>query len=493
MTVDYDLVVIGGSSAGRYAAITAARLQARVALVEPQLSENQYFNNGIYERFTLNYIGQIAQQLAEAHQFGIYGLIDPLGAKSLDIAIKFPEIMEWVNGVVANIAAESAPAGLALLGVDLLFGTGQFCRTPHLAFQINDRWLRSRTYLLAPSARSLIPEIEGLAQIGYLTSENLNLNPQTLNLFFTRSDPSLIIIGGTPAAIELAQTFTRLGARVILIVSTPQILPTEDPEVAGLIQAQLEAEGVRILTKTLVTQAKQIQDKKWIQAGDQAIEADEILVAIGTVPDIESLNLAAVNVKFGRKGIKVNAKLQTTNPKIYACSSGNNIFSHLAKYEANLIIKNTLFLSIHKIDYRYLPIAIFTDPALARVGLTESIARQQYGNDIIVLKTYFNNLAKSQISSKTTGFCKILVRRNGTIIGASIIGVSAEEIINAIALAMTKKLKIEAIANSAFIEPTVAEIISKTAMQWKEHDPHRNSLLQNLRESYFNLCRSWSS
>jgi pyruvate/2-oxoglutarate dehydrogenase complex dihydrolipoamide dehydrogenase (E3) component len=261
------------------------------------------------------------------------------------------------------------------------------------------------------------------------------------------------------------------------------------------VQAQLEAEGVRVLTESPVTQVRQIDDKKWVQAGNRAIEADEIILATGQLPNIESLNLEGVGVKFHRQGLELNEKLQTTNPRIYACGDvvGGYQFRHIAQYEASIALKNALFAPFFKVDYRGIPWAIFCDPQLAQVGLTEAQARQRYGKDVFVVRQYFKALDKAQILGETTGFCKIVGRLNGEILGASIVSPDASELIGTIALSVRQKLKVKAIANLPHISPTLSEITHKTALEWQRQRQSSNKTLQNLLESFFNLRRNWSS
>lgn len=475
MAVDYDLVIIGGTPAGFYAAATAASLKARVALVAPESS----LSAGSYSK-ALTQVSRIAQQMRGAHQFGIDCDADEQTPASPQISVKFNEAMEWCAGVASNLEAQHSPAVLASLGVDFIAGAGQFYPKPHLGFEVKDRRIRARAYLLATGTRPAKPEIDGLEATGYLTAETIS---QFTNI--TPQPQSAIVIGGDPTAIELAQTFARLGKSITLVTRNPHILPKEDPEAAQLIQAQLEAEGVRILTKTDVTQAKSIDGKKWVQAGNQAIEADEILLAAGQQPNLDSLNLESVGVKWHRRGIELSEKLQTTNPRIFAC--GYNL-AHEGNYEASVALKNALFLPVFKADYRGIPWGMLTDPQLARVGIAEPQARSRYGKDVLVLRQYFKTVDGAQMRGETTGLCKIIVRGNGEILGASIVGPDAGELIYAIALAIRQKIKVEKLKLPA-IWPSLSEITSNTAGEWSRQRLNRNERLQDFLEGLFNWRR----
>ena len=489
MTIDYDVVIIGGSIAGRYAALAANQLRAKVALVEPKLNYGFFYHQAISE------IGNLAQHLREAVGLSIHSSQEETPEKS-PISVVLPEAMLYAQGVVSNIEAQHSAANLAALGVDVIFDNGQFQSSPNLAFAVSDRLLKSRTYLLACGSRPAIPDIDGLSATGYLTLSNIwqfllykrGLSASTL-------PKNWVILGGVPQSIEIAQTLARLGCDVTLIVKRSQILPNIDPEIAQLLQAQLEVDGVRVLTQTPVTQVRRIDDKKWIQAGDQAIETDEILVATGQQPNVESLNLAAVDVKWYQRHLVVNNKLQTTNPCIYACGDviGGYDFINVAKYEARIALNNALFLPRSKVNYRCIPLAIFSQPMLAQVGMTEKKAKQQYHHqEVIVLRQYFKSVAAAQIRNETTGICKLILLRSGEILGAEIFGATAGELINIIALAISENLKIQQLENLLPIYPSFAEIIEKCVQEWHQQKSNSNLAWQEFIENFFHFRRDWN-
>lgn len=474
MTVDYDVVIIGGSLAGRYAALVARQLGAIVALVEPPKDE-------IYSALAphaLSQIGQTLQQLSNIEQFGI-----PLQQSE---SIQWSKAMQWHEGVVYNLAEQNSRVVLASRGVDVILGSGQFTRQP-FTFNVDGRSLRSRAYLIATNSRPAIPNITGLQTTGYITAAEIwRLSPQP--------PKSWVILGADPSGIELAQTLVRLGLNVTLIVKRSHILAKEDPEIAQLVQATLEAQGVRVLTQSPVIQVKRIQDKKWVQVGDKAIETDEILVCAGQQPNFEALNLEAVGVKSHQHRLVLNEKLQTTNPRIYACGDviGGYQFPNIANYEARIALKNALFFPVFKVNYHFIPWVIFSNPELARVGLTEAQARRRYGNDVLVLRQYFKSVTAAQITGETTGVCKLIVLRNGEILGAAIVGVQARELINVIASAIAQNLKITFLTQLAPINPSMSEIFEQIAVTWTEAKLASNTQLQNFLEGFFNFRRSWS-
>jgi len=499
MTNDYDIVIIGGSLAGRHAALAATQLQAKVALVEPAI------NPGLIYYHALREIGNLAQLMGDAADLGIYppqavrtpenylnGVNTPLvsSPEESSLSVTWSEAMRYAQGIVSSATELDSLESLLAQGVDVVTGSGHFQSSPQLAFTIGSRLLRSRAYLLASGSVSVAPEIEGLRSVGYLTLANIW---QSLNQ--PNPPQSWVIIGGLPQGIEIAQTLVRLGCSVTLILKQPYILPSVDREIAQLLQAQLEVEGVRILTQTTVTQVRTIAEKKWLQAGDKAIETDEILVAIEQKPNLESLNLAAVGVKWYRHRLVVNEKLQTTNHRIYACGGviGGYDFPNVANYEAKVALKNILFCPRLTVNYHPIPWAIFSQPMLAQVGLTEAQAKRQYSSDpVLVLRQYFKTVTIAQIQGQITGVCKLIVRESGEILGAAILGVGAGELINLIGLAISQNIPVQQLENLAPIYPSFSEILEQTAREWSRLRLKENIAWQDFLDSFFHFRRDWN-
>lgn len=487
MAVDYDVVIVGGTQAGRYAAITAASLRATVALVEPLPSQGITTHSSqihLLAPHTLAHVGHLSQHLAKVRQFGIHWLNDDL----TNCHVQLTEAMQWAHGISSNLEDQNSPAFLASSGVDFIQGTGHFQGRSRLAFAVNGRSLVARSYIIATNSRPLVPEIEGLQNAGYITASEI-----WQSLTAPTPPKSWVILGSDPTGCQLALTLVKLGFDVTLVVKRASILAKEDPEIAQLVQATLEAHGVRVLTSTPVIQVKRIDDKKWIQAGDKAIETDEILLCAGQKSNIDELNLEAVGVKWQRQRLQLNQKLQTTNPRIYACGDaiGGYQFANLANYEARIALKNALFFPVFKVDYLSIPWAIFFDPPLARVGLTEMQARDKYGSDVIVLRQSFKTVAAAQIKDEITGVCKLVVRRNGVILGAAVVGSQAGELINAIALAIAHSLNVDALANLAPIYPSFSEILHQAAAEYRGAKLDSSPTLQNFLEGFFNFRRTY--
>jgi pyruvate/2-oxoglutarate dehydrogenase complex dihydrolipoamide dehydrogenase (E3) component len=474
MAVEYDLVIVGSSAAGIEAAIAAVRRRARVALVEQNITIE---HPG--EAIALQVLAEVAQMLQQADRSTQFGLTR-CTPQTEDI---WQQADQWVNAAVTALADLRSPAGLAALGIEVISGCGEFYRKPRLGFAVNGRSLRSRAYLLATGCCPRLPDIEGLAETGCLTTLTQPTAIQAI--------PDWVIIGGTATAVVLAQTLNRLGCGVTLIASETQILP-EAEAAARLVQAQLEAEGVRIWTQARVTQVKQIGNQKWVQAGNQAIAAAEIFLAVGHQPNLNGLNLAAANVRWSANGLLLSDTLQTTNPKIYACLGqiGRDYAPHIASYQAQIAIANLLDWPHHRTRYSIVPRTIPSDPELATIGLTPAQAIQRYGKDILISRQSLKTLPHAQIRGHITGFCQLVARRNGAILGAQVVGTQATESIATIALAMQQNQPVAAIANLPFPTATFAELIRHTAVQWQQM---RLEYHQSIWERLRRWLRGWRS
>jgi pyruvate/2-oxoglutarate dehydrogenase complex dihydrolipoamide dehydrogenase (E3) component len=476
MPIDYDLIILGGTPTARHAAVFARSFGARVGLVEPEPYEGIWAGTERLFNQALLQVGQVTQQVRRAGSFGIQvgrarGLAS---AEANSIKVNWEEATQWARGVVNQLNEERSPAVLSAIGIDVIWGRGSFYAKPQLNLLVNDRSLTSRAYLIAGGTYPVFPEIDGLMTAQPLTPEKV---------WKLKAVPaSLIALGSHPHAIELAQLINRCGGQVTIITEEATLLPQEDRAASQLIQAQLEAEGVRVMTQTPVSQVKQLGDRKWVQAGTEAIEAAEILV--GTRPHVcQELNLEAIQIQTDAH-IQVNARLQTTHPRVFACGDAIDSFpfSSVANDEARVAVRNALFLPTAAVRYQQVPWTILTDPCLSRIGLTEAQARRRYGAKVWVLQQQLQANPKAQMRGDTTGFCKMLVHCSGEILGVHWVGKDSEEVMETIALAMQNRLKMQEIAQLPTLSPTLAELLQQTAMQWQQqqlaHQPWRRDLLE---------------
>lgn len=268
-------------------------------------------------------------------------------------------------------------------------------------------------------------------------------------------------------------------------------MPKEDPDAARVVQRQMESEGVRILSNSRAERVEVMGGKKHITAGDEKIVVDEILTATGRRPNVESLNLEAAGVDYDKKGIKVDEKLRTSNKRIYAAGDviGGYQFTHVAGYEAGVAMQNALVFPTKNADYRVIPWATFTDPELARVGLTEKQARDRYGDDIYVLKQGFDGVDRALAEAAGDGFAKFITKGDGEILGAHIVGLHAGELIGEVVLAMSNNLKVGAL-QCIHVYPTLSEINSKAALQLTKQKYATNTFQQTALRKFFNWRRS---
>jgi pyruvate/2-oxoglutarate dehydrogenase complex dihydrolipoamide dehydrogenase (E3) component len=482
MPFDYDLVILGGSAAARHAAITARSFKARVALVEPAAPIASCAEDRVH--YGLLQASHTMQQARHLERLGLAWTHQQEGDR---LFVDLPETIDWTQQSMEALHTHESPAVLSSLGIDVIQGQGEFCRRPHMAVVVQDRVLRSRKYLIASGSYTAIPNIDGLLKANPLTPDALSQRGA-----IAESPASLIVIGGEPAAVELAQAFAYLGSQVTLITASKTLLPQEDIDAAHLIQTQLEVEGIRVLTETEVIQVKQIDGKKWVQAGTQALETDEILVASQQQPHTKLLNLEAVRVRATPRGLRVNAKLQTSHPHIYACGGvlGGYPFPHIARYEAQVAVHNALFFPLTQVQYDFMPWAVHTKPGLARVGLTEVQARQRYGDKILVQCQQFKHGAKAQLRGETTGFCKLIGRLNGQLLGAHVVGAEAEEVVGAIAMLMQQNQQISALTQYPAIAPSYGDVVYQTALGWQQQQRDRHGWLSNWLEDWFNWRRA---
>ena len=482
MAVDYDLVVVGSSLAGMYAAKKAVQLQARVALVTQ--SDRAYLSDDNLFNYSLGTIGRFKNLLEN----NFWGSTDEIVS-----SLSLTQADNWIENTNIAVQNINSLSNLAALGVDVVVGKGKFCKSPHLELQVKQRKLRSHRFLLA-TGTNCVPNfvVEDNALNSYITLKDLN--ERKLSSLPT----SIIIIGSNPTALELAQNLIVFGKEVTLIVEQSRILPQEDNDISIFVQAQLEAIGVNIFTKSAVSQIKVINRKKWLQAGDLALSADEIIIADSQQPNIAGLNLAGIDVKYNNRQVYVNEKLETTNKNIYACGDliGGYCLPNVAQYEVNIVLKNALFLPWYKVKYHTVPWAILTHPSLARVGLNEKQARHKY-EKLYVIRQYFDDVVSVKTSNYDLGMCKLLVGERGNILGCSIFSDRASELITIPALMMQHKIKLDrnpmrglTTVSIPHVYPSMTEILEQAINSFYQQKMQSNPKLLNRLRSWFSWRKS---
>lgn len=462
---EYDLVIIGATTAARAAAIEAVNLRSRVALVLPYSNTSAIHPHRDLYPYALG-------EIAKLHRVDPSRLGEPTSY-----------VWKYASLAIERVEQQSDPSLLAAMGVDVVIGMGEFRRRPHVAFEINDRSLRAKAYLVATGGVSAYPIIPGLQVADYLTIDNL---PTLVDRQIPRR---WAIIGEEAVGVELAQTLARLGCQVTLIIEGEQILPYEDPDTASLLQAQLEADGVQIYLSSIVTSIKSDAQSKIVVLGDDSIAVDKIFIALPDRPLVEPFNLVGMGIDYNEKGISIDRHFRTSHSQVYACGSvcGNVLGGYrsnsLTEYEAKIAVRNTLFRRKTKVDYRSynnLPWAVYTDPPLARVGMTISTATNGKHQDLTILEQDLTTCTQAILANKTSGLCQIIVDRQGRILGAAIVGQNAPELITTLALAIQHRLKITDLSIAASLSPSYAELIDRTAREWSKISRPSTSWLKRL-------------
>lgn len=446
----YDLTIIGGGSAGLPAAQIAHSLGANVLLIDKERIGGDCLLHGCVPSKSLLHVARIVQQTKEvAH----------LGLSSVDFTIDMAKVSAYIQSVIFQVG-ETEKAYVE--GVTVKFGEVSF--TSPTTLRINGEEITSRNTIIATGSHPAVPEIPGLRETGYLTNENV--------FDLTNLPQSLIVVGGGPIGAELGQAFARLGSQITLIQGSERILPKEDPESSETLHKVLRAEGIDILLQARLTAVTRQGNKKVVavKQGEQEVklEADEILVALGRKPNVADLNLEAANVRYGEKGIEVDDYLRTSTSNILAIGDvvGGYLFTHVAAYHAGIAVRNALLpLAKKKVDYRVVPWCTFTNPEVARVGLTPVQAQAQH-KSVRIAHLPWSAIDRAQTEDETIGFIKlVLVGKKEEIVGAHIVGAHAGEILGELALAMQQHLTISDIYNTIHTYPTLSTGIQQAAFQ----------------------------
>lgn len=445
----YNLVVIGGGTAGLVTAAGAAGLGAKVALIERHLLGGDCLNVGCVPSKALIRAARAAAETRDAGRFGVR--ID--GGVSVD----FSAVMERMRELRADLSPHDSAARFRELGVDVYLGDGRFIDRDSIA--VGGQTLRFAKAVIATGARASAPSIPGLEHVPHLTNETL--------FSLTELPRRLAIIGAGPIGCEMAQSFARFGSEVTLIESATGLLPREDREAAEILRAALLRDRVTIFCGSKHLHVSQVDaGVRWqLEANGSERDgvADRLLVAVGRAPNIEHLGLDAAGVAHSRKGVSVDDFLRTTNPRIYACGDvcSRFQFTHAADFMARIVIQNALFKGRRRVSTLTIPWATYTSPEVAHVGLSPTEAKAAG----IELDEFTQPLAKVDraiLDGEDEGFVRVHVR-HGTdrIVGATIVATHAGDMIGELSLAMTNKIGLSRIGAAIHPYPTQAEAIRK--------------------------------
>ena len=449
--LEADLCIIGAGSAGLSVAAGASQMGARTVLIEAGRMGGDCLNYGCVPSKSLLAAAHLAHAIRQGGTFGVNGH-EPV--------IDFDRVHDHLHEVIAGIEPHDSQERFEGLGVTVLRAQASFCARDEV--QAGDVRVRARRFVIATGSRPSVPPIPGLAELRYFTNETI---------FDNRTAPGhLLIIGGGPIGCELAQAHRRLGAEVTVVDIGP-VLPKDDPELARIVRERLVAEGVAIYDRVKVEAVAGAGNgvALTIEEGGQTrtIEGSHLLVAAGRTPQVDGLGLEIAGVACGKGGIEVDRRLRTSNKRIYAIGdvTGGPQFTHVGNYHAGIVIRNALFRLPAKVDYRALPWVTYTDPELAHVGRTEASAGEN-GSSIDVLRWAFEDNDRARTERRTEGFVKVVTGRRGRILGASIVGAHAGELILPWVLAIRQKLKIGAMAELVAPYPTLGEISKRAAASY---------------------------
>ena len=450
----YDLVVLGGGTAGLTAARGASRLGARVALVEERTLGGECLATGCVPSKALLRSARAAASVAGAGSFGVRV---PAGAD-----VDFAAVMKRIRDVRAQISVHDAARKAAEAGIDVFLGHGRFSRRQTV--EVEGAALRFRRAIIAVGSRPAPPRIEGLELVGWYDSDTV--------WGLAELPPRLAVVGGGPVGCELAQAFARLGSRVTVIHAHSHLLPADDPDAAKLIEKALRRDGVALHLDSRVArvtrEGRDIRMHAESPSGEHTVEADAVLVGVGRVANVDDLGLTEAGVRASASRIYVDDFLRTDNRSVFAAGDCcmRLKFTHAAGASAGIAVRNALFLGRRRLGSLRIPWCTFTDPEVAHVGMTAAEASSA-GLDLDTYTVSFADIDRALTDGEAEGFCRIQTRRGrGDIVCATIVGTNAGEIIAEIATAMRAGLRLDQLTEIVRPYPTLSESVGKCAAEY---------------------------
>ena len=452
-TIKVDLCIIGAGSGGLSVAAGAAQLGLNTVLIERAKMGGDCLNTGCVPSKAL---------LAAAKRAQMHRKDDIKGITPHEPEIDFAAVKDHVFDTIETIEPNDSPERFRELGVNVILENGRF--TGPNTVQAGEHTIKARYFIVATGSRAVVPPIPGLDKDKAFTNETI---------FSLREKPDhLLVIGGGPIGIEMAQAHRRFGCKVSVFDMGP-ILPRDDPSNVEIVRQALVKEGVELHENVSIKEVKYSDNNTTLviekDGQTQEVSGSHLLVAAGRAPNTDGLDLEKSGVSFEKKGITVNAHLKTSNRKIFAIGdvSGGPQFTHVAGYHAGIIIRRICFKMVWaKVDYKALPWVTYTDPELAQVGLTEAEAHKQHGDAIKVAEWDFDENDRAVAERVTKGQIRVVTNKKGLILGASIVGSQAGELIGLWALAITNGMKIGALTGMIAPYPTLGEISKRAAGAW---------------------------
>jgi pyruvate/2-oxoglutarate dehydrogenase complex dihydrolipoamide dehydrogenase (E3) component len=440
-----DLVIIGGGAGGLVVASVAAQLGLKTTLIEKhsQLG-GDCLHFGCVPSKALLRCAHVAGLLRKAAEFGFQAV-----TPETDLG----RVNAFIQSAVDKIQHHDSHERFRELGCEVLRGVARFADAHSI--MLGETLIQSKRFVIATGSRTWIPPIDGVENIDYLTNEDmysLEALPQRL-----------LVLGGGPVGVEMAQAYARLGSKVTLVELEQRILPRSDPEISAVLSRQLKIDGVEIVHGEVVRLSSDAGSITAEFRNRDQIVADKLLIAIGRRAVVNDLGLERAGVEYSERGISVNAKMQTSQRNIYACGDVTGLlpFTHVAEQQAGIVIANAVFRLPKRIDYRVIPSVVFTEPECAQVG----VDADEHDSSLRVIKFDMKDLDRAVAENETTGFVKLVIRK-GRLVGAHVIGQHAGELIHELALAIQQKLKLSKVSTLVHAYPSWSQVNRRAASQY---------------------------
>ncbi|MCF8061433.1 MAG: FAD-dependent oxidoreductase [Deltaproteobacteria bacterium] len=449
---DYDIGIIGGGAAGLTVASGAARLGAKTLMVEKEKElGGDCLHFGCVPSKTLIRTARAYHTIRNAQAFGLPAVEVP--------PVDFTKVRERIQSVIATIQEHDSEERFCSLGVEVEFGEPAF--TDEHSVRLNGKSVSAKTWVIASGSSPATPPIEGLDKTPYITNKEI--------FSLDRLPQSIIMLGAGPIAAEMAQAFCRLGTKVSVVQRSGQILSKEDKDMADEVMQVLAAEGVAFYLNASILGTRDLGDGKEVlirnkEGESKALEAEQVLVAMGRDPNLAGLDLEGIGVEFDRKGIQVDARMRTTRKNIYAAGdvTGRFQFTHAAGYEGGIVVSNAVFHLPRKADYTFLPWCTYTDPELAGIGMNEKTAGEA-GIEYSVFSEAFRDNDRSLAEGEREGKIKMLLDANEKPLGVQILGPRAGELLSEWVAVLNGKVKLSTLASAVHPYPTLGEINKRVA------------------------------
>ncbi|MBO43389.1 MAG: dihydrolipoamide dehydrogenase [Rhodospirillaceae bacterium] len=444
-----DICVIGGGAGGLSVAAAASQMGAKIVLVERGKMGGDCLNYGCVPSKATIAAAHKAHVIRESKKFGL---------KAVEPTIDFQDLHDHIHGIIAAIAPHDSVERFEGLGVTVIHDEGRFTGPREVA--AGNTIIQAKKFIISTGSSADIPPIPGIDATPYLTNKTV--------FDLTEAPDHLIVVGGGPIGSELAQAHRRLGAKVTLLEMF-RVLGKDDPEITEVVKTRMIKEGIDIRENIKITKVSQETEglSVWIKRNGQenVISGSHLLITAGRSPNTSGLDLQKAGIKFDRRGIKVDARLRTSNKRVFAIGdvTGGVQFTHAASCHAGIIIRNILFKLPAKVNYDAFPWVTYTDPEIAHVGQTELQAKEKLSSDLRILRFAFAETDRAQAEQETDGMIKVITDKKGHILGCSMAGSRAGELILPWALAISQKMKIGVMASVVTPYPTLSEVSKRAA------------------------------